>query len=89
MASKEREGEESGPSTVGEPAPKEKARELDTQVMPVPLSPGATVSGIPLKELLSDRLVGELLNMSEEEQEFALFKHYMVLKMRYAAPQVK
>ena len=46
--------------------------------MPVPPFRETTGCGIPYKELLSDRLVGELRNLSEEERDFALYRHFMV-----------
>lgn len=77
-----------GPSEVEGPVPLEKTRGPDTQELMVPLSLGATLGGIPVSELLTDRLVGELLNLKEEERDFALFRHYMMLKLQYATPQV-
>ena len=59
---------EPGSSTAEEPEP-------STQVLPILLFRGTTGCGIPYKELLSDRLVGELPNLDEEERDFALYRH--------------
>ena len=69
------------------PVPIEKTKGPDTQELMVPLSQGTTLGGIPVAELLTDRLVGELLNLKEEERDFALFRHYMMLKLQYATSQ--
>ena len=62
---------EPGSSTAEEPEP-------STQVLPILLFRGTTGCGISYKELLSDRLVGELRNLDEEERDFALYRHFMV-----------
>ena len=65
---------EPGSSTAEEPEP-------STKVLPVPLFRGTTGCGIPYKELLA----GELRNLTEEEQEYALYIHYMKLKLQYSS----